>query len=81
MPLFMLKILNPNLQELGAIVALKEKRAIVKKAIRKVRFISMFENLNCCSSLRHSAVFFFVLNLKKIKVQLIYEYTSIAQFD
>jgi hypothetical protein len=81
MPLFMLKILNPNLQELGAIVALKEKRAIVKKAIRKVRFISMFENLNCCSSLRHIAFFFFVLNLKKIKVQLIYEYTSIAQFD
>lgn len=54
----MLKFLNSYLQELGAIVALKEKRAIVKKAIRKVRSFSVFDNLNCCSRLRHSAVFF-----------------------
>lgn len=52
------QMLNTELQELGAIVALKEKRAIVKKAIRKVRFGSAFQSLNCCSKLRQRDVDF-----------------------
>lgn len=57
-PLVGAQMWNAELQELGAIVALREKRAIVKKAIRKVRSFSAFQSLECCSIPRQRDVDF-----------------------
>lgn len=40
------QMLTLESQELGAIVALKEERAIIKMAIRKVQFANASPNLN-----------------------------------